>query len=89
MLYADLRLRGVRTAVVMVGTGQLRDDALLARLQRQFALPVMLVTRDDSAIKGMRAYAQFDVAPYLFALLAGENVEWVQLPEEVEPELPF
>lgn len=89
MLYADLRLRGVRMAVVMVGAGQLRDDMLIARLQRQFGLPVMLVTRDEAAVKGMRAYAQFDPAPYLFALLAGENVEWIELPAETEPEIPF
>lgn len=89
MQYADLRLRGVRTAVVMVGPGQLHDDALIARLQRQLSLPVMLVTRDEATVKGMRAYAQFDPAPYLFALLAGENVEWINLPVEVEPGIPF
>lgn len=89
MRYADLRLRGVRTAVVMVGKGQLQDDDLIVRLQRQLALPVMLVAPDEASVEGMRAYAQFDPAPYLYALLAGENIEWSKLPPEVEPELPF
>jgi hypothetical protein len=89
MQYADLRLRGVRTAVVMVGVGQLHNESLIARLQRQFALPVMLVARDEAIVKGMRAYAQFDAAPYLFALLASEDVEWRELPAEEEQDLPF
>jgi len=89
MQYADVRLRGVRMAVVMVGKGQLHDDELVVRLQQQLTQPVMLVARDEAAVKGMRAHAQFDPAPYLFALLAAEDVEWIELPAEVEPELPF
>lgn len=89
MLYADLRLRGVRTAVVMVGPGQLHDEALIVRLQRQFGVPVMLVARDAATIEGMRAYAQFDPAPYLYALLARDNVDWSELPSQLEPEVPF
>lgn len=89
MRYADLRLRGVRTAVVMVGAGQLHDDVLIVRLQRQLAMPVMLVTRDDTHVKGMRAHAQFDTTPFLFALLDGGDVEWGDVPDPIEPELPF
>jgi len=89
MQYADVRLRGVRTAVVLVGAGSLHDEALIVRLQRRLALPVMLVTQDETSIQGMRAYAQFDAVPYLFALLASEDVEWLELEAEVEQELPF
>lgn len=89
MQYADVRLRGVRMAVVMVGKSQVHDDELIIRLQQQLTQPVMLVARDETAVKGMRAHAQFDPAPYLFALLATDNVEWVEVPAMVEPELPF
>lgn len=87
MRYADLRLRGVRTAVVMVGIGQLHNESLIARLERQLSLPVMLVARDDAVVKGMRAYAKFDAAPYLFALLATEDVEWSELPVATEQDV--
>ena len=53
MLYADLRLRGVRTAVVMVDSVQLHNEKLIDRLQRQFAVPVMLVARDETAVKAV------------------------------------
>lgn len=76
-------------AVVMVEKCQVQDDELVMQLQQQLAQPVMLVARDEAAVKGMRAHAQFDPAPYLFALLAAEDVEWIELPAEVEPELPF
>ena len=89
MQHAVLRLRDVRMAVVLVGNGQLYDDSLLGQLQRQLALPVMLVARDDTAWNGAKARAQFDAAPYLFALQALGEIEWVELPEVEEPELPF
>lgn len=73
----------------MVEKGQLHDDVLIARLQQQMALPVMLVARDDAVWNGVKARAQFDAAPYLFALLALDEVEWLELPEMAEPELPF
>lgn len=89
MYYSVLRLRDVRMAVVLVERGQLHDDALINQLQAHLALPVMLVTRDDTSMKGAQARAQFDAEPYLFALLALHDVEWAELPAAVEPELPF
>lgn len=89
MHYSVLRLRGVRMAAVLVERGQLHDDQLIVRLQMQLALPVMLVARDDASWKGVKARAQFDAAPYLGALLAQEDVEWSELGEPAEPELPF
>lgn len=76
-------------AVVLVGKSQLHDDALIGRLQQLLTLPVMLVTQDQSAVKGMRAFAQFDPAPYLFSLLAAEDVDWMEVPAEMESEAPF
>lgn len=89
MQYSVLRLRDVRLAVVLVDGGQLHDDALITQLQAQLALPVMLVARDDATLKGARARAQFDAEPYVFALLALDDVEWAELPAVEEQELPF
>lgn len=89
MHYSVLRLRDVRMAVVLMDVGQVGSDQLLAQLQTQLRLPVMLVARDDSSWKGAKAWAQFDPAPYLGVLLSLEDVEWAALPEPVEPELPF
>lgn len=88
MHYSVLRLRDVRMAVVLVEKAQLHDG-LVVRLQAQLALPVMLVARDDGGWKGVKAWAQFDAAPYLSALLAQEDVEWAELPAPTEPEMPF
>ena len=76
-------------AVVLVEGGQLHDDQLLVRLQIQLALPVMLVARNETSLKGVRARAQFEADAYLFALLALDDVEWSKLPEPAEQELPF
>jgi len=92
MHYAVLGLRGVRMAVVMVDKSRLAPglaDPLIVQLQAQFGMGVMLVARDPAALNGLRAYAQFDEAPYLFALLAGENIEWEEVPVVAEPEVPF
>ena len=89
MHYSVLRLRGVRMAAVLVEVGRLQDDALIAQLQAQFALPVMLVAHHDGNWKGAKARAQFDAMPYLGALLSLEDVEWSELPAPVEPGLPF
>lgn len=89
MHYSVLRLRDVRMAVVLVQVGQLRDDRMLAQLQARFALPVMLVARDDGGWRGVKAWAQFEPAPYLACLLALEDIEWMELLEPAEPELPF
>lgn len=76
-------------AVVLVEGGQLHDDQLIVRLQMQLALPVMLVARNETSLKGVQAKAQFEADAYLFALLALDEVEWSTLPEPSEPELPF
>ncbi len=92
MHYAVVGLRGVRMAVVLVERSRLaREHAepLIQQLQAQFRMGVMLVARDPAALNGLRAFAQFDESPYLFALLAGENIEWEEVPVLVEPELPF
>lgn len=89
MHYSVLRLRDVRMAVVLVENAQLHDDVLIAQLQTNLSLPVMLVAKDDVSLKGAKARAQFDAEPYLFALLARDDVEWSELPVQEEPELPF
>ncbi|WP_288379807.1 hypothetical protein [uncultured Massilia sp.] len=88
-MHTVLRLRGVRMAVVLVEAGELHDDQLIVRLQMQLALPVMLVARDDVILQRAKARAQFDAEPYLFALLALDEIEWSELPAITEPELPF
>ena len=88
MRYAVLRLAGVRIAAVLVGKGQLQDE-VIEQLQAQLATPVMLVARDDAAWNGVRARAQFDPAPYLYALLRAGEIEWLEIPPVVEPECPF
>jgi hypothetical protein len=89
MHYSVLRLRDVRMAVVLVEGGQMQDEELISQLQTQLAMPVMLVARDEASLKGARARAQFDAEPYLFAMLALDDIEWTELPRQVEPELPF
>lgn len=89
MLHAVLRLRGLRMVVVLVPLGGIKDEALVIRIQSQFALPAMLVARHDGDWKGAKAWAQFDAAPYLAALLALDEVDWAELPDVLEPELPF
>ncbi|WBS00244.1 hypothetical protein OU994_18150 [Pseudoduganella sp. SL102] len=79
-------------AVVLVDQRCLAEPhaaRLLARLQAQFATPAMLVARDDARWKGARARADFDAPPYLHALLGVEDLEWSELPDECEAELPF
>lgn len=91
MLHSIHRLRGVRTAVVLVERRQLVWDVagpLIAELQVQFQLPVMLVARDDTAWNNHRATADFDSVPYLLELLALGDIEWTEAVFE-EPELPF
>lgn len=93
MLYSIQRLRGARVAVVLVERRQLaRDhsDRLIAELQLQFQYPVMLVAADHGEWVNAKAIAQFDATPHLFDLLSlRDEIEWLDLPEAVEPELPF
>lgn len=92
MQYTVARLRDVRMVAVLVEKGYLDSasaDSFIAELQQRFALPAMLVARDDAAIAGVRARAQFDASPYLFSLLSIEDVDWVDLTPAPEPDLPF
>jgi hypothetical protein len=93
MLYSIQRLRGARIAVVLVEKRQLASDQserLITDLQGQFQYPVMLVASDQGHWINAKAIAQFDVTPYLFDLLAQhDEIEWLEIPELVESDLPF
>lgn len=83
MHYAVLRVRGVRTVVGLVERWQLGDrhaPELVDKLQRQFALPAVLVACDDSTWRTARAYAANDSERPLFELLAeAADIEWQEL----------
>lgn len=89
MQHAVLRLRGVRMAAVLVERSQLHNQVLLARLQNRLELPVMLVVQDGTSWTGAKAKAQFDAEPYLYELLSNDDIDWSELPAEIENELPF
>ena len=84
MQYAVLRVRGVRTVVGLVERWQLggrHAPELVDKLQRQFALPAVLVACDDSTWRTARAYAANDSERPLFELLAeAADIEWQELP---------
>jgi len=84
MLYAVLRLRGVRTVVALVERWQLggrHAPVLVEQLQRQFELPAVLVASDDSSWRTARAYAANDSERPLFELLAtAADIEWKEMP---------
>lgn len=84
MQYAVLRVRGVRTVVGLVERWQLSGrhaPDLVEQLQRQFALPAVLVACDDSTWRTARAYAANDSERPLFELLADSaDIEWEELP---------
>lgn len=84
MQYAVLRVRGVRTVVVLVERWQLggrHAPGLVDEFQRQFALPAVLVANDDSSWRTASAYAANDSERSLFELLAGAaDIEWQELP---------
>lgn len=83
MQYAVLRVRGVRTVVGLVERWQLggrHAPDLVDKLQRQFALPAVLVACDDSTWRTARAYAASDSERPLFELLAdAADIEWQEL----------
>jgi hypothetical protein len=92
MHYTITKLRGVRMAVFLVERNQLsgvQARLLLSRMQARFALPAMLVARDNGNWKGAQARADFDATEYLHALLAIEDLDWAELEPIAEPELPF
>jgi len=84
MQYAVLRVRGVRTVVVLVERWQLGGryaPGLVHQLEQQFELPAVLVANDDSSWRTARAYAAHDSERPLFELLAGaEDIEWQEMP---------
>ncbi|WP_071363536.1 hypothetical protein [Massilia timonae] len=84
MQYAVLRVRGERTVVALVERWQLggrHAPDLVEVLQRQFALPAVLVANDDSCWRTARAYAANDSDRQLFDLLAGAaDIDWQDLP---------
>lgn len=51
-------------------------------MERLLSLPVMLVARDETAVAGARAFAEFDPMPYLYELLCTGEVDWMPLPDE-------
>jgi len=83
MLYAVLRLRGVRTVVALVERWQLggrHAPGLIEQLQQQFDLPAVLVANDDSSWRTARAYAANDSERPLFELLAGSaDIDWQEM----------
>lgn len=83
MQYAVLRVRGVRTVVGLVERWQLggrHAPDLVDKLQRQFALPAVLVACDDSTWRTARAYSANDSERPLFELLAdAADIEWQEL----------
>jgi len=89
MQHAVLRLRGLRMAAVLVERSQLYNHVLLAQLQNRLALPVMLVAQDGASWTGAKAKAQFDAEPYLYELLSNDDIDWSELPAEIEDELPL
>jgi len=80
MQYAVLRVCGERTVVALVERWQLggrHAPDLVEDLQRQFALPAVLVANDDSSWRTARVYAATDSERQLFELLAGAaDIEW-------------
>lgn len=93
MQYSIQRLRGARVAVVLVERRQMareQSDRLIAELQLRFQYPVMLVAAEQGEWINAKAVAQFDSALHLFDLIAQRaEIEWLDLPEAVEPDLPF
>ena len=82
MQYTVFRMGGERVAVVLVELHQLtggRAADLLAEMQKQLALPAVLVARDDSTWRSIRTYAEFDIKPYLGCLLNAEDADWSAL----------
>jgi hypothetical protein len=93
MQYSIQRLRGARIAVVLVERRQLARDQsvkLIAELQLRFQYPVMLVAAEQGEWINAKTAAQFDSTAHLFDLIAQHaEIEWLELPEAVEPDLPF
>ena len=82
MLYSVQRLCEERMAIVLVERRELVEPqatSLIRQLQDEFSVPVMLVARDSDAWIGARARADFDPAPYLYALIGMREIDWKPL----------
>lgn len=96
MLCAVVDLCCVRVVVVRVERTVLLEQRGLrvARdLQPRFGLlPIMLVSFDGPHMENAECFSEWPTSPYLAELVEWnslEPVEWLPLPELVEPELPF
>jgi hypothetical protein len=86
-MYSVQRLCEERMAVVLVERRELaepRASGLIEQLQGELSVPVMLVARDSEAWVGVRARAEFDPEPYLYALLGLRDIEWAPLRRRCE-----
>jgi hypothetical protein len=82
MLYSVQRLYEKRLAVVLVERRDLtepRASWLIEQLQYDLTLPVILVSRDSEVWTGVRARAEFDPEPYVYALLGVRDIDWSPL----------
>lgn len=82
MMYSVQRLCDERVAVVLVERRALCEpqaSGLLQQLRDELSMPVMLVARDSEGWMGIRARAEFDPEPYMYALLGMRDIEWAPL----------
>ena len=89
MMYSIQRLCDERVAVVLVEPRALsepRASGLLLQLRDELSAPVMLVARDNEGWLGIRARADFDPEPYIYALLGMRDIEWAPLRRRRETE---
>jgi hypothetical protein len=89
MMYSVQRLCEERVAVVLVERRALSEPQasdLLRQLQDELSVPVMLVARNSEGWLGIRARAEFDPEPYVYALLGMRDIEWAPLRRRCETE---
>lgn len=82
MMYSVQRLCDERVAVVLVERRALAEpqaSRLLQQLQDELSTPVMLVARDTEGWLGIRARADFEPEPYIYALLGMRDIDWAPL----------
>ena len=83
--YSVVKAGDSRVVAVLVERRILGSSAgrqLLSEVGAQLSMPVMLVARDETALAGARAFAEFDPMPYLYALLRTRDIDWTPLPHE-------
>lgn len=85
--YSIVRVKDSRVAAILVEKKELTGSKAMCSLrtmERLLSLPVMLVARDEAAVAGARAFAEFDPMPYLYELLCTGDVDWMTLPKECD-----